>query len=152
MFKLYFAKILNGISLNTIAFCLKLIIFIISIIYFSLLISEIFTAYDTVDDISNNNDSDSKPKKKSRREWGMQLITIAIFTYIAVPLTLLITFPKTCKACANYDIIGSGLAIALFSTIIFCDIAIHVLIYDLIVEEACDANNASKDDNTYNTL
>ncbi len=155
--------------LKILIFFFKLILFISSIIFFGTFISEIFADCDIADDISNINDSDSKdsnskdsnskdsnskdsnskdsdskPKKKSRREWGMQLITIAIFTYTAVPLFILTTFPKTCEAFANSDVMASGFGIALISTAIFCNIAAQVLRYDLKVEAAYEANNVNK--------
>ncbi len=124
-----FLTIIQFFLLNILSFCLKTIIFIISIVYFGTTIPELFVFYDTLDDISNNHDADYKLKKKVKVRVGKFTI-IVIFTYTAVPLVILIIIPKTCEAYANYNFMCTDLAIAILSTVIFFIVTTKVLIYN----------------------
>ncbi len=89
-------KIVQYFLLNVLSFYLKTITFIISIVCFGTTIPELFVFCDTLDD------TDSKLKKKSRQKWKFTII--AIFTYTAVPLVILINISKTFEAYTNYDV------------------------------------------------
>ncbi len=69
-----FLTIIQFFLLNILSFCLKTIIFIFNIVYFGATIPVLFVFCDTLDDSSNNHDTDSKLKKKSRQSGNLLLL------------------------------------------------------------------------------